>query len=48
MRVTRDPEPCTPEEAEARKKRVAKLLAESAADYRTGLGKPQTQKALAA
>ncbi|MER7794859.1 hypothetical protein [Streptomyces sp. NPDC097640] len=50
MRVTRDPKPTTPAEAEARKKRVAKLLADAAADYRTGYGKPKpkTSKALAA
>lgn len=48
--IGRDPKPETPAEAEARKKRVAKLLADAAADYRTGLGRPQTQskQALAA
>lgn len=50
MRTGGDPKPQSPAEAEARKKRVAKLLAEAAADYRTGFGKPKTQsqKALAA
>ncbi|WP_158080394.1 hypothetical protein [Streptomyces sparsogenes] len=48
--VGRDPEPRTPEEAEARRKRVAKLHQQAAADYRTGFGrpKPASKKALAA
>ena len=48
--VGRDPEPRAPEEAAARKKRVAKLHEQAAADYRTGFGrpKPQSKQALAA
>ncbi|MEU7240296.1 hypothetical protein [Streptomyces sparsogenes] len=48
--VGRDPEPRTPEEAEARKQRVAKLHQQAAEDYRTGLGRPKSQskQALAA
>lgn len=50
MRTSGDPKPKTPEEEAARKERVAKLLADAAADYRTGYGKPkgQSKKALAA
>ncbi|MGY0062814.1 hypothetical protein ACWY4P_40815 [Streptomyces sp. LZ34] len=50
MKVTRDPKPQTPAEAEARKERVAKLHQQAAAEYRTGFGKPKTQskQALAA
>lgn len=39
--VGRDPEPRTPEEAEAHGKRVKTLLAQAADDYRTGYGKPK-------
>lgn len=48
MRAGRDPKPETPAAADARAERVKKLLTQAAADYRTGLGKPKTQKALAA
>ena len=47
MKVTRDPKPRTPAEAEARKDRVAKLHQQAAADYKTGFGK-KPSKALAA
>lgn len=43
--VSRDPEPRTPAEAEARKDRVAKRHQQAAADYRTGFGKPKRAKA---
>ncbi|MFE9064898.1 hypothetical protein [Streptomyces violaceusniger] len=50
MRTSGDPKPRTPAEAEARKKRVAKLLAQAADDYRAGFGRPkaESEKALAA
>jgi hypothetical protein len=45
--IGRDPKPQSPAEADARAERVKKLLAEAAADYRTGFGK-KPSKALAA
>lgn len=45
--IGRDPEPKTPEEAQAREERVAKLHQQCDADYRTGFGKPQSGKTLA-
>ena len=46
--IGRDPEPQSPEEAEAREERVAKIHRQCDADYLTGFGKPQAGKAPAA